>query len=444
MRNFLRSGIVIPEAQKNDLKLLLQKTFSLDESSLLYNLVVGVNRNYSDKIEYIDLEIERRDKELLDLFPSSGWFADYFRFSANSEVPFAYHVFCSLLLVGASFGRRIWLDMGYFQIFPPMGVILLGPSGVKKTTAIDIATDICIRSNLTGIYAEKITPEALALSMSQTHAQGIIYAPEATVLLGKQKYNEGLIPFLTRLMDCPRSITPTTILRGAIEIKDVAISIIAGSTTDWFVENTPRDMFGGGFIARHILIHQQMTNKSFPFPSIDQANAPLLLGRDLLRKRSLLNGSLSLSPLARDFYISWYHENKKLVEHPPYQILVSYLKRKPIHVLRTAINLHVMICESKEICETCLFKATKILLWNEQFLSPMLEELFKTPEGRDHDYVKAQLASEKGGISTHTNLVRKVQHRMTAQRLKHILHSLKEAKQVEESHDSLSHYWRLI
>lgn len=436
--SFIRSGVRLSDQEKKELSYLIQSTFSLSETEMMTSLL-GVKTNDNQSPPHTSFN--NHDQALSTLIPRPSWFADYVDYSSNSEVPLAFHVFCSLLLSGATMGRRVWFDMGYFRVYPPLSIFLLGPSGTKKTTASDIAINIVNELLITSVYAEKITPEALALSMSE-NSQGIIYAPEATVLMGKQKYNEGLIPFITRLLDCPNSLTPTTITRGATPIKDIAVSVLACSTVDWFIENTPEDTFGGGFIARLLLVHQQGTDKVHPIPKVKNVNESERLGKEILKLREL-KGEMKFSEEAFHSYVDWYTLNKSQADHPKHEILASYYRRKPIHVIRLAMNFHLVVHRNLEICTECFTRSVSLLEWNEQFLPPMLEELFKTREGRDHKFILDQISSS-GGVVTHEMLVRKVQFKMSATQLRSILSSLKEAKQVEEISNSLIHSWRLL
>jgi hypothetical protein len=436
--------VKIPDTEKESLISLICQAFDLTSDAFM-KLLLGVHTNGSNtqpgRSLSPDLDITVQDANLLRLVPP-GWFHDYIQFTTNSEAPLAYHLFCSLLLVGASLGRRVWFDMGYFRVFPPLGVVLLGPSGIKKTTSADIAINIIVGSSICSIYAEKITPEALALSFTE-NAQGVIYAPEATVLMGKQKYNEGLIPLITRFMDCPDSFTPSTITRGATEIKNIACSVLMCSTTDWFIKNTPEDTFGGGFIARLLLVHQESSSRIQPIPKVMSGTEPKRLGQALLALREHTTGEVVFSPSAEDLYVEWYIKNKKDSVHPFHEILASYYQRKPIHVIRLSMILHLVNHQTKRICDECFHQALGILEWNEQFLPPMLRELFKTTQGQDHTFVLSQIYAN-GGVISHAALVRKVQYKMNAGQLRSILSSLKEARQVEELLDSLQHVWRVL
>lgn len=437
---FLRSGIHFSDENKREFSKLVCESFSVDEEFLTRALVGEVSWS-SRKKQHSTLQAEK-ELELLPLIPK-GWFSDYIDYASNTEVPTAYNVFCALVLVGLALGRRAWFEMGPFRLYPPQGIGLLGPSGAKKTTAGDIALAVLTSCNLCPVYSEKLTPEALVEAMSTLGTQGLIYAPEAAVLMGKQKYNEGLIPLVTRLMDCPSHITTGTISRGTTGLKDVAASVIFCSTVDWFSKNIPEDAFGGGFIPRFHLVYQLYSTRIVPLPNHTSFNVVVEFGKFLLHLRQNFSGQISFSPIAEKLFIQWYDSNKELARHPPHPAAEKYLQRKPNHLIRTALGLHVASCQTKEICEPCLEKSIALLSWNEFWLPSFYEELFRSPHGVDQLFVVDQIEAA-GGVISHTNLMRKVQYRMSSGQLRMVLTSLREAKQVEEVSNSLQHAWRLV
>lgn len=437
---FLKSGIHFNDETKREFSSLVQQTFSIDEEVLTRQLI-GVSGRISRKKTHNALQAEK-ESELFSLVPK-GWLLDYVSYSSNTEVPPIFNVYCGLVLIGLTLGRQSWFEMGPFRLYPPQGIGLLGPSAVKKTTAGDIALAVVSESNLCTIYAEKVTPEALVDAMSAIGSQGIIYAPEAAVLMGKQKYNEGLIPLITRLMDCPSHVPTGTISRGTQSLRDVAASVIFCSTVDWFQKNVPEDAFGGGFIPRFQLIYQSYSDKRVALPKSVAPGAIAAFGSELLKIREMFHGAFTFSSVSETLFRKWYDSNKEWAMNPPHPAAEKYIHRKPNHLIRTALALHLINCYTKEICEACLQRAIDLLAWNEFWLPSFYEELFRSPHGQDQIFILDQIESA-GGVISHSALMRKVQFRMSSGQLRMILTSLKEAKQVEEVSNSLQHAWRLV
>lgn len=423
------------EQDKKELLLLIQRSFNLTEDELRAALA-GVPEIVRDSPT-----TEEADISLMAFVPNGGYLHDYIRYTQHSEAPLAYHIFCALVGVGATINRRVWFDMGYFRLFCNLGVILIGPSGLKKTTASDIIVSMLQELELTKIYSEKLTPEALVEAMRDM-AQGLIYAPEMSVFLGKARYMEGIVPLITRFMDCPDRWSSETIMRSKTYLHDVAISVLMCSTPDWFVSNTPEDLFGGGFFARSIHVVQEDTSRceSKPKPGDPTLRTKLIIQLAALHE---LTGEMIMSPECDEYYDRWYRESKKDWKNPENELLATYFQRKGVHTIRIAMNLHLSEHGTLIMCLPCFKRALGLVEWTEKLLPSMLRKMFKTAQGAEQDYVRRAIAGAKGGVIDHSILVRKVQYRMNAQQLRAHVLSLKEGRIVEERHDKLQHVYVL-
>lgn len=430
-------------------KQLVCSCFGLDEKEF-YELLrnSSLERRFEGEQNYREIE------EAFDsIVPSSGWLRDYIEFTRNLESPFAYHLYCGLVGIGAVVNRKVYIDMGgQFRVYPALGVILLGPSGVKKTTAGDVVVGLLQEAELVKIYQEKITPEGLVEAMKgESNAVGLVYAPEMSVFLGKQRYMEGVIPLITRFMDCPANWASATIMRGNSVLKNIGISCLFCSTADWFIKNTPADTFGGGFIARYLLVVQYGTSRIFPIP----VPVPVGTRGRLIEQLVALNGlegSMTFEPsvyhrngMGADTgaYVEWYREFKTTPRPPEFETLTTYLERKPIHVLRLAMVLHLATHQTLEICRDCFDRALRLCTLSEKFLPQLMRQMFKTASGDEQELV-VNCIRKNGGVITHSEIIRKLQYKMKAEQTKAVLNSLKEAEMVKEVKDNLSRRYILV
>jgi hypothetical protein len=383
----------------------------------------------------------RDERDLDRLLPKTGFFRRYVDYTQRSEAPLAYHFFSALVGVAATINRRVWLEMGYYKVFPAMGVIILGPSGIKKTSSANIVVDLVQSLQVTNIYSEKLTPEALIEAMRGENATGLIYAPEMAVFLSKQKYMEGIVPLITRFMDCPDYWESGTIMRGKSALRNVAISSLMCSTVDWFISNTPEDMFGGGFIARNILVLQEHSPRVEPIPRPGDPSQREKLVHELAHIHTMA-GEMYMSKECERRYNDWYGEQKEKNTHPEHEILATYYQRKPGHIQRIAMCLHLAEHQDLELCVSCFDRAVSILEWTEKFLPSMLRQMFKTQVGHDQEIILRTLRSVGGSIQ-HSKLVHKLQYRMNAAQIRGHISSLKEAGMVHEINGNLGHMYSL-
>lgn len=428
----------LQEADRTAFKRLICFAFQVTEEELMY-AVTG--RRGDDRLELAHGRTPQDiEAELWTLLPTNGFLARYADYTSHSEAPLAYHVFSALVGVGAIVNRRVWFDMGYYRVFPNLGVIVLGPSGIKKTSATNIIVGMLTELELTKIYSEKLTPEQLVEAMKDM-AQGLIYAPEMAVFLGRQRYMEGIVPLITRFMDCPDLWASETIGRGKTFLRDVAVSSLMCSTLDWFISNTSADVVSGGFIARNILVAQDSSPRLEPIPKPGNTLVRSALVADLARVHTY-QGEMKFTEEARKRYWDWYGYQKAAAESAEHELLVTYYQRKPDHVKRVAMCMHLADCADMELDQGCFDKALSVMDWIEQFIPPMLRRMFKTVSGHEQDDVLQSIQSA-GGVIDHSKLVRRLQYKFNAKQLTSIIGSLKEADQIEEVVDKFMHVYRI-
>jgi hypothetical protein len=389
----------------------------------------------------VDMARAVADENELDLLlPKHGYFRDYVEYTRESESPLAYHFYVAVVGLAAMVNRRCGFNFGPIgKIYPPLGIMLLGPSGIKKTTAGDVMLGMLTDTAMIPVYAEKVTPESLVEGMKKGQAVGLVYAPEMSVFLGKASYQEGLVPLLTRLMDSPDKWTTTTISRGTTTLVNVALTTLMCSTSDWFINNTPADMFGGGFIARNLLIHQTISPRIIPIPKArDDGKRQEIINTML--DIHVLTGDMNFTPEAEREYIAFYHKNK--TEKPEHEMLESYHQRKGTHSIRLAMLLHLATCGDMCICAECYIRALDILTWTEKFLPSLLKAMFRTESGMETESVLRVIRSYNGPIP-HSVLVRRMQYKMNARQVKMIAGALKESGDLSEHKDGFSHTYQI-
>jgi len=450
----------VPVDERDALKSLVCETFEISTDELI-EVVYGIqngngNSNSSLNGNQVGANYKRSnydpelaERELNSLIPETGFFRDYVEYTSRAEAPLPYHFFSSVVGVAAVCNRRIWVDMGYFNFYPATGVIILGPSGLRKTSAADIIVKMLQELQITPIYSEKLTPEALIDSMKGENATGLIYAPEMAVFLNKQKYNEGLVQLITRFMDCPDEWASGTIMRGKTPLRNIAISVLMCSTPDWFVTNIPEDTFGGGFVARNLLVVQESSARCEPIPRPGDPTIKERLMMQLAWFHTFM-GACKIEghtgiPGCKCKFCTWYRKHTIDSQHPEHELLGTYYQRKQGHVVRLAMCLHVGThyeYDIHTICEECFERAVKILDWNEKFLPNLFRQLFKTQAGQDAEIILRAIRAA-GGTIAHSNLIRKMQYKFGATQVKSVISSLKEAGQLREENGVLGHVYIL-
>ena len=155
-------------------------------------------------------------------------FVDLFQ---GTEVPSIYRMWTALCGVSAVLGRRVKLQLGQLVYYPNVMVILVGSSGIKKSTPINklrqrvfsLPTDY--RPN---IVATSLTPAAMVKSLirrTNQHSlfsetcEGFGFVSELGNFLSKGAYDSGMASLIIDLYDC-ESYMKETISHGIENVPD--------------------------------------------------------------------------------------------------------------------------------------------------------------------------------------------------------------------------------
>lgn len=185
----------------------------------------------------------------------------------------------------------------------------------------------------------KQTKEALHSDLiRQPHA--IILASELANLFSKEKYNEGLVPFITDLLDLEASRIRTK-SGGDLVIDKPACSLVGCSTKEWLQEALPSNSSEGGFLPRFIILKEDYKYRRIADPENYLSDAQRRELR-VLRFQCQANfqhiteaaeGRYTFEDYAaRDAYSNWY-----TTFMPSTGALAPFAARAGAHVLRLAL-----------------------------------------------------------------------------------------------------------
>ena len=410
-------------ALKEVLTRTICRVFKVSEFDLIKH-VEGNDIFYEEKVQDSDALLER-------ILPKGGWFTNYAEFTRYNEAPMSYHIFSSLSILGAALGRKVWKSMGGVvkSVYPNYCVILIGPTGIKKNTAADMARDLIFDSTLCPIMADKITPEAIVSAMASEGGHQFLYAPEASVFFGKQKYNDGLATLMLRLLDCPERFEGKTQSRGSEVISDVALTVLAGTTPSLILDASASEVASSGFLNRFMLVVEdyESNNRCFPTPSQGVGKASLLA--DIQRMKQHV-GEMKWSSHGQDAWDTWYRKRWHFLRREADELTSEVLQRSFNHVLRTAMLMHLVLHDDFEICADCVEHSVKLIEFTDRNVPAIMSKLRNSKTTADLDFVIEQIEKNRGAIG-HSDLVRKVSRKMQASTLKNHIHTLEEAGQIK-------------
>jgi hypothetical protein len=303
----------------------------------------------------------------------TSWLDDYIKYTGTLEAPSKFHVWTGLTVMAHTMGRRVYLlNEDKLAIFPgQMMTLLIGPSGVKKTTAIEVGRSLLREARLQAkpqrinLMGERMSGEALyddILARDEydepdpdSDAVGLLIAPEMGSTFANQSYMEGMSTSLTRLYDAPigrvnedGSIEPYHMEMhfkkdgGRRSIRNPCIGMLAATTPEGLRDQLPPTIRTTGFIARLLSIWAATTDRAPHrlWATAQEGNleirARLVAG---LAAMTELEGPVRLTPEADAWTYEWYEKLHKRRERERNALLASFLNRMDAHVLRVATVL---------------------------------------------------------------------------------------------------------
>ena len=338
--------------------------------------------------------------------PKKGLFNLYHEYTKGNEICPRFRLFSFAAAMGAIIKRKVSFQRSSYNMFPTLypnlWIILVAPQGRgHKSAALSVAKKLIQRipeNFQPRMLASKLTPEALVKSLAaqvitpeimktvdmtmisilKKPAQALLYSSELGVLLGKEKYNQGMIALLTDLYDTPNEWQSETVMRGDQRLYDVCLSVMGASTPDWMQTMLPSDAFKGGFMSRLLLVgypetwHVRLADP----PAPDEA-----IGAELIAKLTELakfESQLKWTDSARDYFNDWYMTLKDPEPGPK----AAYLERKQDQLLRMSMLVELSYGCSPMLTRDAIEDAMNIMGAVEPDALRMIEYIAVEPRMR--------------------------------------------------------------
>lgn len=344
-----------------------------------------------------------------------AWLRSYMDATSKNEAPSIYHAMSALTCASIAMRRDFWVDMGFFQIFPPLATILVGPSGLRKTTAINIALKLLNGSKIR-VIREKVTPEALIETIKPedpaNDAIALLAAPEMSITFGKAQYLQGFVPLITRLLDHD-TIEQTTRARGTITVDHVGFGVLAGTTVPWITEEMNTSVISGGFTSRFLISYELSTPRIFyRTTNIDKQQLTLL--RTQLQELVCAKGEIQISTIASHLLEEWYTVHKDRSDIG--DLVSGYHQRKLTHVIRLAM-VFAILHGKRQIDRQQVYEAAEVLRYLEPGMLRLYDELGRPISAVDAMAILSYLKAI-GGRGSRTEMLRELSKTIPVARLK--------------------------
>src|SRR5271157_3052341 len=282
--------------------------------------------------------------DLLAVLPKESMVKRWVEAWPLAEAPTSFLIFSAFSMLGAALGRNVWWSLDAHTLYPMLNLLLIGPSGIGKSTSIlKIGKPLIdnIPEDLSPAFiGGKATPEKLHADLVIS-PKTLIFASELANFFSRSKYMEDMIPYVTQLLDYEPTVERRTIGGQLQVVHKPAVTIVGGSTVEWLQDQLPDSAASGGFLARFLIVKEDFRRQRIHDPESMMSRSQK---RELIISREECFNSMrkivqySAGPIkfadfeANDKYGYWYH-----TQQPETGALSPFSARAGEFVLRLAM-----------------------------------------------------------------------------------------------------------
>lgn len=344
----------------------------------------------------------------MELDIRNGFLRRHLEYVEDTETPRIMHIWAALSGISACLGRRCFYDHGIGHIFPNQYVFLVGPPGVKKSTAIDIVKKI-IRDNTGVRFApsdtggqrqglikalvndEEIEDEVdneleaadIAKKMEAMEAHFVriderdkhvlyICEDELSSFIGTNA--QELVKFLRQMWD--GKAYEYRLRSEQLTLHDPLLNALAGTNPTDIADCLPQSAIGQGFTSRSILVYANKPYKDVPDPDKLNDHAEKKLAEVYKYCYYEAEGEFKFTEEARQHNVKIYKANTALSDNR----FLYYLQRRQAHYFKLCMALTA--ADGRYIMGLSdLKEALNILAYTEVTMPEALGEYGMSPLG---------------------------------------------------------------
>lgn len=222
-------------------------------------------------------------------------------------------------MLSGALERRVWINRGYYNLYPNLYVIIVGRSGIiKKSTSTGIAMKLLRDLKQIKMVSEMATAGSLVEQIGWARKQFgyggkkiiqtpvFVYASELVVFM-KEVFGS-VVELLTTFYDCPEKWSYKTKHQGEVVIENLCFNMLGASTIEWLFSSVSVHQMRAGFGGRCVFVVQNdPPSRWVAWPTPDKNNKLLrqLLLEDLVRIYRMA-GEFRVDDTFKTTYSEWY------------------------------------------------------------------------------------------------------------------------------------------
>lgn len=329
----------------------------------------------------------------------------YIEYNEQTEPPTIYHRWSITVGIAALLGRKVYLPFGHTRLYPNLYTMLIGDPGTRKSTAINIATDLLTKAGYTTFAARKTSKEKFLMDLQGIGEDGKSLFSDSDdindlggvwdegdkkireTLIAADEFNEfttgDKLDFYSMLGDIwdwnkPNMFYTSRIKNsksGGVAIYQPTINIIAGNTPESFARAFPPEATGQGFMSRLLLIYGEASSKKFhipPTPDLEMQNTLVTFYEEILQRKE---GQMDFVPsvIAEGGIVDRIYREYEGVDDIKFK---SYNLRRYIQFLKLCM-IYAVANRKDIIDEEIVIKANTVLAASERNMPKAIGEFGK-------------------------------------------------------------------
>lgn len=368
--------------------------------------------------------------------------------NGGTEVPPLFALWSGLGCVSAALGRNLWTEMGHYQFYSNLAIVLVAGAGrMRKSTAIDVGADMLRElSPAPNILPNKCSTEKLIDSLRQIEttdptkmlkesAVGFLLIDELVTFLNKRSYDQGLGEMLMPLIDAKKEFKYATLSRGDVHLKNVCVGLLGASTVELLREAIPREAIGGGLTSRIVFVYCNTPMPPKLWTTFDDTKRRLRgqLLDQLRAVASLREGQCVFHDDAKSVLNDDYESNYQTSPFRVDPYLKAYASRRHIHIMKVAMCLSAIdprTRASRLVTEFHIRSAIGLIEATEGSLQLMMRLITSSEEGTALDRILQIIEGHGEAGIMHQDLLEMVVHEFKATQVAEIIETLKAMDRV--------------
>ena len=369
------------------------------------------------------------------------WIDDLLKMTEEAETPKSFIYWAGLSAIAAVVKREVWLDKHYYKLYPNLYVMLVAPSGHRKSFAISVARKLVEAVGGYRIISGRSSIQAIVkdLSTAYTTPKGDVIA-DASCFIASSEFASSIVEdpaaltILTDLYDAHAHSEWRNMLKGSGTevLKDPCVNMISASNQAHLIDKLQEVDIEGGFVGRTIMVVESKKRVINPLVQAPKIRFDLTSLIPQLQQIKTLKGPFTWSKGAADLFEEWYTEHAKKLDKSEISDRTGSQDRIHDHILKIAMLISLsdvpnLILEKQHVEEAidrCTISASSVERAVEGKGSPQFS--------RGTRVIITTLLRSPGYEMDRSTLLRKHYHDFDAIDLDRIVQTLEQAGAVKE------------